>query len=49
METEGDHVLHTTRTQDEAIRWAKTNGHVPHVARVRYLNDRRKPDHWRKV
>jgi hypothetical protein len=23
------------------------NGHAPLVARVRHLNDKRKPDHWR--
>jgi hypothetical protein len=27
--------------------WAKKNGHKPHVARVRHLNDKSKPDHWR--
>ena len=30
-------------TQGEAIRWAKSEGHLPHVARVRHLNDKMKP------
>ena len=33
--------------QHEAIEWAKKNGHTPLVARVRHLNDKEKPDHWR--
>lgn len=49
VEEHADKVLHTTKTQREAIEWAKQNGHTPHVARVRHLNDRAKPDHWRKV
>lgn len=49
VEDHADHVLHTSRTQQEAIDWAKRQGHVPHVARVRHLNDKKNPDHWRKV
>ena len=49
VEDHADHVLQTTRTQAEAIAWAKRNGHTPHVARVRHLNDKKKPDHWRAV
>ena len=49
VETDASHVLATFKTQHEAIAWAKNNGHVPHVARVRDLNDKKKPDHWRKV
>ncbi|GAC1564381.1 MAG: hypothetical protein NVS2B5_30600 [Beijerinckiaceae bacterium] len=49
VEEHGDHVLHTSATQKEAIDWAKQNGHTPHVARVRHLNDKKTPDHWRKV
>ncbi len=30
-----------------SIEWAKKNGHSPHVARVRHLNDKKKADHWR--
>jgi hypothetical protein len=49
VEDHADHVLKTTSTQAEAIKWAKDNGHSPHVARVRHLNDKKKPDHWRAV
>lgn len=49
VETAGDVVLHTSATQHAATAWAKQNGHTPHVARVRHLNDKRKPDHWRAV
>lgn len=35
------------RTQEEAIAAAKGLGHKPLVARVRHLNDKEKPDHWR--
>ena len=48
-ETQGDQVLATTPTQKEAIDWSKRNGHSPHVARVRHLNDKKKPDQWREV
>jgi hypothetical protein len=47
VEDHADHVLATFKTQREAIDWAKKNGHAPHVARVRHLNDKKKPDHWR--
>lgn len=49
VETAGDDVLHSTSTQEDAIKWAKANGHKPHVARVRHLSDKRIPDHWRAV
>jgi hypothetical protein len=42
-----DHELGTFKTQHEAIAWAKSKGHAPLVARVRHLNDKKKPDHWR--
>jgi hypothetical protein len=42
-----DQVLKTFGTQKEAIDWAKQQGHHPLVARVRYLNDKKIPDHWR--
>ena len=48
VEDHADHVLQTCKTQHEAIDWAK-NGHTPHVARVRHLNDKKKADHWRAV
>lgn len=42
-----DNVLATFGTQHKAIDWAQANGHKPLVARVRHLNDKKKPDHWR--
>lgn len=47
VEDHADHVLHTSQTQRESIDWAKARGHSPLVARVRHLNDKKKPDHWR--
>jgi hypothetical protein len=47
VEDHADHVLHTSRTQAEAVAWAQKEGHSPLVARVRHLNDKKKPDHWR--
>ena len=47
VEDQADSVLYATKTQREAIEWAKSNGHHPLVARVRHLNDKKKPDHWR--
>ena len=49
VETQGDQVLGTFSTQKEAIDWSKEEGHTPHVARVRHLNDKKRPDHWRAV
>ena len=49
VEDHADHVLHTTSTQKEAIDWVKRQGHHPLVARVRHLNDKKKPDHWRSA
>jgi hypothetical protein len=49
VETDKDHVLHTSKTQKEAIDWAKVNGHHPLVARVRHLNNKKLPDHWRSA
>jgi hypothetical protein len=42
-------VLATFKTQNEAIDWARKNGHSPYVARVRHLNDKKRPDQWRSV
>ena len=47
VEDHNDRVLGTFSTQREAIDWAKAKGHAPLVARVRHLNDKKKPDHWR--
>jgi hypothetical protein len=44
VENQADHVLHTSKTQHEAIDWAKKNGHTRLVARVHHLNDKNKPD-----
>jgi hypothetical protein len=49
VEEQGDRVLKIFKRQEEAITWAKTQGHSPHVARVRHLNDKKIPDHWRAV
>ena len=45
VEDHTDHVLATFNTQREAIDWAKGKGHTPLVARIRHLNDKKKPDH----
>lgn len=47
VEDHADSVLATTKTQHEAIAWAKQHGHTPLVARVRHENDKKVPDHWR--
>lgn len=46
-----DKPLKVCRTQEEAIEWAKKNypDKPCHVARVRHMSDKRKPDHWRRV
>ncbi len=49
VEDHAGQVLVTTRTQQEAIDWAKRQGHHPLVARVRHLNDKKNPDHWRSA
>lgn len=49
VEDHANSVLSTHRTQKEAIDWAKTQGHKPLVARVRHLNDKKIPDHWRSA
>jgi len=47
VEDHADDVLGTFKTQHEAVAWAHQNGHQPLIARVRHLNDKKKPDHWR--
>lgn len=49
VEDHSDHVLATFKTQGEAIEWARTHGHSPLVARVRHLNEKKLPGHWRAV
>lgn len=48
VEDHADSELHRAPTQD-AIDWAKKQGHSPLVARVRHLSDKKKPDQWRAV
>lgn len=49
VEDHADDVLYKSSTQEAAIDWAKRQGHHPLVARVRHLNDKKKPDHWRQA
>jgi hypothetical protein len=49
VEDHADHVLAAFKTQREAIDWAKKNGHRPHVARVRHLSNRQRPNQWREA
>jgi hypothetical protein len=48
VEEHGGKVLQVCKTQNEAILWAKANGHTAHVARVR-TTDRGNPDQWRQA
>jgi hypothetical protein len=48
-EDDAGHVLRAFKTQEEAIAWAKKQGYGPLIARVRQLNDKKIPDHWRAV
>jgi hypothetical protein len=47
VEDRADHVLGTFLTQGAAIDWAKSEGHEPLVARVRHLNEKKRPASWR--
>jgi hypothetical protein len=49
VEDHADNVLATFKTQKEAVDWARKNGHSPLVARVRHLNDKAIPEHWRSA
>lgn len=49
VEDHADHLLQTFETRHRAIDWSKRHGHRPHVARIRRLNDKRKPGHWREA
>jgi hypothetical protein len=42
-------LLKTFKTQAKEIPRAKSEGHSPHATRVRHLNDKKIPDHWRVV
>lgn len=47
VEDHASHELGTFANQEEAIDWARTKGHSPLVIRVRHVNDKNVPDHWR--
>jgi hypothetical protein len=47
IEDRTEAILHTAKTQQDAIDWARRGGHHPVVPRVRTLNDKNNPDHWR--
>jgi len=49
VEDNSDSVLAAFPNQSEAITWARAQGHAPLVARVRHLNDKKNPDHWRSA
>jgi hypothetical protein len=47
MEDHAYHVPADFKTREDAIHWSRSEVHTPHVARVRHLNDKKQPDHWR--
>ncbi|MBR0939339.1 hypothetical protein JQ586_39070 [Bradyrhizobium jicamae] len=49
VETLTDKPLATFPTQEAAIKWAREHNRTPLVARIRYLNDKARPDQWREV
>jgi hypothetical protein len=49
VEDHAGDTLASFKTQEEAITWARGKGHSPLVARVRHLNDKKTPDHWRSA
>ena len=49
VEDHHDQIMQTAETQAEAIEWARKDGHHPLVARVRHLNDKKVPGHWRSA
>ena len=49
VEDDGGNALGAFKTQREAIDWARSKGHLPLVARVRDVNDKKSPDHWRSA
>jgi len=49
VENHADHALAAFPTQREAIDWARKHGYLPLIARVRHLNEKKNPDHWRSV
>jgi hypothetical protein len=49
VEDHAGYVLATFQTEEQAIHWARTHGYMTHVAHVRHLNDKKKPDQWKRV
>jgi hypothetical protein len=49
VEDSGGSALGAFKTQREAIDWARSKGHLPLVALVRDVNDKKSPDHWRSA
>jgi hypothetical protein len=49
VEDHADHILVAFKTQEQAIEWARKQGYTPLIARVRHLNDKKLPDHWREA
>jgi hypothetical protein len=47
IEDHSNRLLASCRTQDEALEWAKSQGHTPLVPMVRHQNNKNKLDHWR--
>jgi hypothetical protein len=45
VEEQGDRVLKTFKTQADADHLGKGQGHSPHLARARRLNDKKIPNH----
>lgn len=42
-------VINVQTIQRHAVLWAKKRGFHPLIARVRHLNDKSIPDHWRST
>jgi hypothetical protein len=48
-EDDTGHVLRVFQTQGEAVEWAKKQGYMPVIPRVRQLNDKNVAHHWRPL
>jgi hypothetical protein len=48
IEDDAGRAIAAYKTQSEGILWAKSQGHSPFIARIRHLNDKKNPDHWRE-
>jgi hypothetical protein len=49
IEDREDRILTTLPTLLDAIEWAKQQGYAPLITRIRQMNDKARPDHWREV